>query len=286
MTIAVAPTASLAEMYAALMAQYPPRCFSVNDVSWRLIDTGVADKAEAETVLLLPGALGRGETTFEYIAAIAASGRWRVLSPDYPRSLSRLHELTEELAALLSFCGVSAVHLVGGSFGGLVAQSFAARFPARVQRLILTDTTAPTRFRQPQMQAANIALRLLPEGVIRKILRAGIRDYLKSVPAADRGFWSVHFEDAIAALTRTDFMARSAIWADFDGGTVFPDRQNGVLIVTAADDPMISPAARRALQKRYPSAATHTIQGGGHAASIANAASYIAVILAFLEASS
>jgi pimeloyl-ACP methyl ester carboxylesterase len=46
------------------------------------------------------------------------------------------------LAAFLDALGLDAVHLVGSSFGGLVAATFAARYPERVRRLALL---APSR---------------------------------------------------------------------------------------------------------------------------------------------
>jgi pimeloyl-ACP methyl ester carboxylesterase len=49
--------------------------------------------------------------------------------------------------------------IVGSSFGGLVAQRFALRYPDRVSQLILADTSVP----RPERAAANRrAARLFP----------------------------------------------------------------------------------------------------------------------------
>lgn len=50
-------------------------------------------------------------------------------------------ELSAQLAALLSAAGIQRATMAGISLGGLVAQHFAATFPARVDRLVLIDTT-------------------------------------------------------------------------------------------------------------------------------------------------
>ncbi|MGH7001647.1 MAG: alpha/beta fold hydrolase, partial [Stellaceae bacterium] len=50
-------------------------------------------------------------------------------------------DLSDQLAAVLDRAGVAQATVVGISLGGLVAQHFAASFPARVDRLVLIDTT-------------------------------------------------------------------------------------------------------------------------------------------------
>jgi 3-oxoadipate enol-lactonase len=50
-------------------------------------------------------------------------------------------DLASQLAATLDSAGVARATIAGISLGGLVAQHFAAIFPARVDRLVLIDTT-------------------------------------------------------------------------------------------------------------------------------------------------
>jgi 3-oxoadipate enol-lactonase len=52
-----------------------------------------------------------------------------------------VEQLSEQLAAVLRREGIARSHVVGISLGGLVAQHFAARDPAMVDRLVLIDTT-------------------------------------------------------------------------------------------------------------------------------------------------
>lgn len=56
-----------------------------------------------------------------------------------PYSLSLL---VEDLRSLLDALGIEQVHFVGMSLGGMVGQSFAARYPQRLLSLVLCDTTA------------------------------------------------------------------------------------------------------------------------------------------------
>ncbi|MGH6969220.1 MAG: alpha/beta fold hydrolase [Stellaceae bacterium] len=50
-------------------------------------------------------------------------------------------DLSAQLAAVLDRAGIARATLAGISLGGLVAQHFAVRHPARVDRLVLIDTT-------------------------------------------------------------------------------------------------------------------------------------------------
>jgi pimeloyl-ACP methyl ester carboxylesterase len=279
MSVAMPPvTDDLAVVYEAFLRRYPPRTETVNGILWRFVDTSAGE----DIALLLPGALGRGETAFQYIMALA--GRFRVLSLDYPTELRRMGDLCDGIVALLDMLGVYSVHLVGGSFGGLIAQEFASRYPTRVRRLVLTDAPPPMRTHLPYLYTARAALRFLPEATVRGVIRNGIRDYLAEMPDAERVFWTRHFLEALTTLSRADFATRADLWAEFDRRVPSTDNRSGVLLVTAAGDRMITPAVQRALLRRYPRAETYTIHGGGHAASLTRADEYIAVIRAFLEA--
>lgn len=60
-------------------------------------------------------------------------------TPDAPASLARLGH---DLLALLDHLGLARAHLCGLSLGGLTAQWLAIHHPARVERLVLSNTAA------------------------------------------------------------------------------------------------------------------------------------------------
>jgi (E)-2-((N-methylformamido)methylene)succinate hydrolase len=53
-----------------------------------------------------------------------------------------VEDFSDDLAALLDHVGVAACHVAGFSLGGLVAQSFALRYAAKLKRLALLSTVA------------------------------------------------------------------------------------------------------------------------------------------------
>ena len=59
------------------------------------------------------------------------------VNPDEPCTLA---DLADDAAGLVAALGFSRTYVYGSSFGGLVAQFFAARFPDRIERLALGNT--------------------------------------------------------------------------------------------------------------------------------------------------
>ncbi len=66
-------------------------------------------------------------------------GLGRTSKPDRPTSIE---EYADDCAALMDVIGWSSAHVVGISFGGMVAQHVALRHPDRVDRLVLACTSS------------------------------------------------------------------------------------------------------------------------------------------------
>lgn len=63
-------------------------------------------------------------------------------STDKPEGVYTMADYAEDGAALLNALGWERCRVVGVSFGGMVAQEFAIRFPSRVERLVLACTSS------------------------------------------------------------------------------------------------------------------------------------------------
>ncbi len=91
--------------------------------------------------LVLLHGLGAAASMWDGLADLA--DRFELIAYDFPRlgDAFEIEDLADHLATLLSDAGIDRVHLMGCSLGGMVAQSFAAAHPGRVDRLVLCDTT-------------------------------------------------------------------------------------------------------------------------------------------------
>ncbi|MGH7007138.1 MAG: alpha/beta fold hydrolase [Stellaceae bacterium] len=74
-----------------------------------------------------------------------------------PAASYGIGDLSVQLAAILDRAGIARTAVAGVSLGGLVAQHFAASFPARVDRLVLIDTTPRYADELRKMWAARAA---------------------------------------------------------------------------------------------------------------------------------
>lgn len=231
-----------------------------------------------DAVLWLTGALGVGE--FAFLHALEIGINFRVLIPDYP-AVSGLTGMADGLAAVLDAERLGAVHVIGGSFGGMVAQHFVRRFPERVRSLVLSHTTGPnpSYFRAGLMRTVSL---LVPERPYRALFRRRLRgSFLGADP-----FWVGYFDSTLERLTKRDLASRVSIASEFLQSHLGPGDLEGwpgrVLIMSGEDDPLMPQASHAALKRLYPTASTHTFSGMGHSAAILEPEEYIDVIRQYL----
>jgi pimeloyl-ACP methyl ester carboxylesterase len=151
------------------------------------------------------------------------SDRWTVLAWDAPgagRSQDPpptfgITDWVDALAGVFDAAGIKRAHLVGLSWGGLLAQEFYARHPSRVLSLVLADTYAgwkgslPSVVSEQRLDAAVQDSRLPREQFVEKYLPAmfsdapapAVRSELGSVM---RDFHPLGFRLMAMALARAD----------------------------------------------------------------------------------
>lgn len=236
------------------------------------------------TLLLLPGALGEADTSFQYILALQAS--YRVVSLGYPPTLDRLPALLDGLDAVLRWLHVTQAHIVGGSYSGLVAQHFAARRTQRARSLLLSNIGAPNPTQAPLWLLAAGAIRLLPEPALQRLMRGSIRRFLAGDSPAER-FWRSYFAAALPTWSKQAVITRLRLMSQLHGRanaarlhrTAFG---GPVLILNAEGDRLVSRREREALRALYPQAQHAAITNKGHVASLDEAAAYIRIYQEFL----
>lgn len=122
----------------------------VVEVNNRQVHLQELNKGANETVLLVHGMFSNLSIYYFNIAPVLAR-RFHVVMYDLKsHGLSEktpngydLESMTDDLQALISHLGLSAVHLGGYSFGGLVALKMAARFPQQVKKLVVIEAPDP-----------------------------------------------------------------------------------------------------------------------------------------------
>jgi proline iminopeptidase len=78
-------------------------------------------------------------------------------SSEAPPSTYCLEQMADDLEALRHHLGLASVDVLGNSYGGFLALTYALRFPASIGRLFLVGTSASHRYRIPSTR--NLELR-------------------------------------------------------------------------------------------------------------------------------
>src|SRR3954465_10846933 len=84
----------------------------------------------APDVLILPGGLAVAETAFRYIQRFEP--RYRVLAPTSPDTITTMAQLVDGLTKLMRAEQIARIHVIGGSYSGLVAQCLVRHAPELV----------------------------------------------------------------------------------------------------------------------------------------------------------
>jgi pimeloyl-ACP methyl ester carboxylesterase len=239
-----------------------------------------------EGLIVLPGALGGAEAIAPPLLSELAQD-YRLLFVEYP-AVSDLDDVLTGLSDMLSREGIAGTALLGGSFGGLVAQAFLLWFPERTTRVVLSGTGPPDPRRASRNERWLPLLRLLPMGGVRSLLRLGVRKLLKRV-SRDRELWDRIYSQAIDGLTRERLLALYRVAIDFDrrcsGRTTLLGSWSGeMLLIEGSEDRLAGKRSREALEAAYPRARTVTLHGASHAMALERPEEWRDAVLGFLKA--
>jgi pimeloyl-ACP methyl ester carboxylesterase len=235
-------------------------------------------------LLLLPGAVGDGDAYFTLGPMLSSTHT--LIAIAYP-PVDSLTALLDGLRYILDRENLDSTDIVGGSFGGLIAQAFLRRFPQRTRRVVLSATGPAKPERAVSNEKWARLLGRLPIGITRALLRAIVRASLRPVKA-DHDFWREFYFRAIAVLSREELVLRYALSADVDRhGPPSPaglqEWAGAMLILEGDADAIAHGAARESLKSLYTGARVHTFPGAGHAMSAERRTEWAAAITEFLK---
>jgi pimeloyl-ACP methyl ester carboxylesterase len=197
------------------------------------------------------------------LASVAATGR--IPPPAY-----RLDDMADDASGLLDHLGVERAHIVGVSMGGMIAQTFAIRYPHRTRSLVSVMSTTGN-------PAVGAPRRELIEALIHSRTPVNRDEALDGAVAGARltGSPGYPFEES---------RIRGRAGADYDrafhpAGAVRqtlavlnqPDRTADLvhlavatLVIHGEADPVVDPSGGRATAEAVPGAELWMIPGMGH----------------------
>jgi pimeloyl-ACP methyl ester carboxylesterase len=262
------------ERLRAFRAAHPEKMVRLDGVDWQYIDSGQGD----ETILLLVGALRVADAAFRSIPMLEDA--YRVITPTYP-PVSTMAQLVDGLAGILDHEGSGRVHILAGSFGGMVAQVFAQQHGDRVDKLILSTTTILDENSAQRYKEELYTLSPLPD----EIVRAGAKiRFLEMIapPEQERDFWRDYLDELLTyRLGKDDLISTYRCLIDFAEHYGLAPWPGETLILESDDDQTLNAEARHRLKTQYPQAEVHTFHGAGHSPGTTKRDEYFAVVKRF-----
>ncbi len=265
---------------------HPYKRLTIGGTKWEYISCGQGE----QTLLLLPGALSVGESVFPLITAFEKD--YRIIAPSYALSHT-MTGLCDGLADILKAESINRAHVLGGSYGGLVAQHFVRQYPAKVRSLVLSHTFVLTRKYAKPLWIAGKLFPMFPQSLFVPILKLRLDKMLLSTLRTTRHpeaeFWRAYLNEAIASdLLKEVFIHQNKCLLDLTHEPQFtPDDlkewYGKILIIESEDDPAIPMRERELLRNLYPQAQVHTFRDAGHASSILKRKEVSTIIRSFLH---
>lgn len=252
----------------------------INGLTWTYTVSG-----RGETPLLwLVGGLRVGDAAFRSIPLLEDS--FKIIVPDFAPVMT-MAELADGLTIILTAEAIGAAHVLGGSFGGMVAQVFAHRYPDRVHKLILSTTTPPDPAAAPRTQEQMALVESMNESIVREGAKLRMLDILQPSPV-EVPFWQSYLNELFSVrLGKADMLSTYACMLDYMTQYTFTPHdlaawQNRILILDSDNDATFGPEVQAQLKALYPSALGYTFQGAGHSPGSTQRDTYFTLVRNFL----
>lgn len=203
---------------------------------------------------------------------------------DKPENGYSCAELGEDIKEFLDALGIPKAVLIGHSFGGRVAQQFAALHPDRILALVLSDTFACTI--QPQGLSPAVEQRINSYGSAdenRKIFSSSIPRYFDAAnvtPKDIERFVNVGLQAGNSAL-------RETLKANYTTPAIpaeqFASFRAPVLIIVTTHDPFGPFDHAVAMSDAFPNSAIQAISHCGHSPMWEKPSEFVGIVSEFLK---
>lgn len=227
----------------------------IDGASWTYYDTG----ATGPVLVLLPGGQGTGSLFYQQMTALGRE--IRMIAVSYP-PLPTPEATIAGLVGLFDALGLTRASLFGCSFGGYLAQHFAARHPERCATLFLANSfcdAAPATAAWPSVAEL--------EAMPAEALRAGTLAKLGTFAAAGPDYRRLHavLRDEVGHHQHPEELKSRIVGVRAaPPAPLMPLSCDDIVIIDCTDDPVLPSDVRSQLPERYPEAERHTLGWGDH----------------------
>ena len=220
----------------------------------------LSDLVVGDTIILVPGIDGTAELFYRQIPLLAE--RFNVVAfPLRDDAQTTMATLIEDLRVLINEVAPGGAVLLGESFGGALAMSFALAHGELVKGLIIINSFPWLRNR-PQLHVGRILMRLIPSAAMPYIRRGtASRLHSRHTNAEDLAeFWE-HTND----IDQVGYRSRLGILGRYDIRHRLREIVAPTLLLAADEDRLIpSVSWARYMRERIPNSSMTVLTGYGH----------------------
>jgi len=262
-----------------------------------------SDHGNGFPIILIHGFGGKKETWVAQLKAL--SKKYKVIAldvrgtgkSDRPNILYTMEMLADDIKGLMDHLEIEKAHIAGRSLGGMIAQTFALKYPKQVEKLILI-TTSPSF---PDEEGVELMIKGRIEEIkeirtnpeqsfwrkVRMIFHQKFRKELESNPAKKfYGIWSAEDlikEDSIDPPTPQDLINLGHAMKKHNTFERLNEIKNETLLLAASHDRLQPKSRMEEMNKRIPNSTLKVIDKAGHYNHLSNAPEFNQIILDFLD---
>ena len=216
----------------------------------------------------------------------ALTEQFRVLTYDHPGHGSSarpaqpctVEALARDLLGLLDALDIERVSVCGVSLGGMVAMAVALTSPERVDRLVLSCTSAYLGPPEPWIERA----RLVRSDGMEAVVDAVVGRWFTSDLMLDEPATVERFRAMLVATPREGYARCCEAVGAWDGRAQISDIAIPVLVVAGADDPATPVEHAELVAARIPGARLQVLEHAAHLANVEQADAFTDAVLAHL----
>jgi pimeloyl-ACP methyl ester carboxylesterase len=229
-------------------------------------ESGLAVHGTGEAVVLVSGMDGTGRLFYRQVPLLARS--YRVATYALRDSATTMDQLVADLGDVIDAVAPDTrrATIVGESFGGALALSFALARPAQVNRLVVLNSF-PHFTPQIRLHLARFWLRALPWGAMNLVRRLTASRLHSRHTHRDE---IRRFMELTASATREGYCNRLQVLTRYDARPHLQDIHVPTLFLASQQDHLVpSVAQAQYMAARVPGASVQILDGHGHICLIA-----------------
>lgn len=248
----------------------------------------VAGQKGKPAVIMLHGMSTSADSFRELMHLMAED--YYLIAPDIPgfgysenTNPYTMEHLIEWLADLVETLNLPSVHLLGHSFGGVLAMGQALSYPEKYERLVLVAPAVLVASQYPDwLKKAGKNLRLVEAGIVlsRILLERQIRVPFFDADSMDETIWERRRTDY--ANSRASAAAMNAV-AFYDVRPRLPEIQQPTFIIWGEDDPVVPHEHAEKIKKHVPNSQIYKVSTCGHIPMLEREQEVAGVVREFLQ---